>query len=142
YEGDLGAIIRQLGPKLKRFFVDAKLDGITCSTAEVAKALASNPKVGSELESCYLHIMPDDPEWMYSLVCSYFPKLTHLEVTFLFGMQIHETVPPLVKLPNLYKLNYNPDLKKAAYDLNSITPLKQVKRLFLGTVADSSFDVD
>ena len=118
YHSDLASVFSQLGPNLKRLFVDAHREGSICSTTQVAKALAANPKLGRELRSCYLHILPDDSSQMYNLICTHSTKLTHLEMTFLFGMALDETLRPLTNLLNLHKLNYNPDLKILLRHLN------------------------
>ncbi len=143
YTGDLTPIFMQLGLSITHLLVHAEHDEINLKVEVLETFLKANPKVGGQLHLLDLDLIPDRPLQLWQLICNHFPTLKTLEVSFLFGVTLSETLPYLHLLPQLEKLNFNVDLKKVPpfSVLSTLHPLPQVKTLFLGAIAGPSFDV-
>ncbi|KAH9403542.1 hypothetical protein TYRP_014721 [Tyrophagus putrescentiae] len=143
YSGDLTPILMQLGPSIIYLLVHAEHDEVNLKVKVLETFLKANPKVGDQLHLLDLALIPDHPLSLWQLICNHFPTLKTLEVSFLFGVTLSETLPYLHLLPQLEKLNFNVDLKKVSpfSVLSTLHPLPQVKTLFLGAIAGPSFDV-
>ncbi len=143
YSGDLTPILMQLGPSITHLLVHAEHDEINLKVEVLEIFLKTNPNVGSQLHLLDLALIPDRPLSLWQLICNNFPTLKTLEISFLFGVTLSQTLPYLHLLPQLEKLNFNVDLKKVLpfSSLSTLHPLPQVKTLFLGAMAGPSCDV-